>query len=439
MNPSSFNRKIKRFCLFSFVIINFSLLFTCSPTESIFKDQKITLEADEGVTEVWLTLSAEPVKANAMYTVKRDTALIFKGKLNKSDTLLYDSGLKPNENYQYTVYADLNGEHSPAVSVEIVTMDTTSHDFSWSIYEFGGQGGSSAFYDVAIIDENDIWAVGEIYTKDSYTYDSLGNWIDPYNAAHWDGEKWELKRIYFLYHGSNNWSPIRSIIAFSTNDIWFGAAIHWNGNNFETKSMNIEFPYRIHKMWGVSSKDFYIVGNSGAIAHYDGQKWTKIESGTDLPINDIFGINNNEVFLPACHIIRSGNDSAEKKLMHLNNNNISSEYWPYNTRVVASVWIDEKNMLYTCGGGIFRRHPNKIWKEFKIMDRLIMTTRIRGNASNDIYVAGHFGLLLHYNGSTWKQYTQFNEIDIFHSLDVKDNIAVGVGMDGAKAIIYKRN
>ena len=59
--------------------------------------------------------------------------------------------------------------------------------------------------------------------------------------------------------------------------------------------------------------------------------------------------------------------------------------------------------------------------------------------SNDIYVVGGFGLLLHYNGATWKQYTQFNEIDIFHSFDVKGNIAVCVGIGGAKAVIYKRN
>ena len=224
MNPVSRKKRIISLC-FSLFIILFSLLLSCSPTESVFKDQKITLQADAGVTEAWLTLSAEPLKANALYTVKRDTALIFKGKLNKNDTLLYDNGLKPNENYKYTAYAELNGERSPAVSAEIVTMDTTSHDFSWTTYEFGGQGGSSAFYDVAIIDENDIWAVGEIYTKDTYTYDSLGNWIDPYNAAHWDGEKWELRWI------NGNGSKIDIILAFGKNDIWFEGLLHWDGTN----------------------------------------------------------------------------------------------------------------------------------------------------------------------------------------------------------------
>ena len=46
---------------------------------------------------------------------------------------------------------------------------------------------------IANIDENNIWAVGEIYMLDS-----LGN-HDPhaYNAVHWDGLNWEMLRIFF--------------------------------------------------------------------------------------------------------------------------------------------------------------------------------------------------------------------------------------------------
>jgi hypothetical protein len=73
------------------------------------------------------------------------------------------------------------------------------------------------------------------------------------------------------------------------------------------------------------------------------------------------------------------------------------------------------------------------------MEPLIMTTRIRGNTSNDIYVVGGFGLLLHFNGATWRQYTKFYEIDNFHSLDVKNNTVVAVGLNGSNAVIYKRN
>ena len=73
-------------------------------------------------------------------------------------------------------------------------QDTTSHNFTWQSWTFG-EIGTSRLYDVAIVDENNIWAVGEIYLLDS-----LGQ-PDPraYNALHWDGIKFEIERIPYYY------------------------------------------------------------------------------------------------------------------------------------------------------------------------------------------------------------------------------------------------
>ena len=57
-------------------------------------------------------------------------------------------------------------------------MDTTSHNFTWDIDTLGISG---TLRDVQIIDENNIWVVGEIET-DTATY----------NAAHWNGNDWEM-------------------------------------------------------------------------------------------------------------------------------------------------------------------------------------------------------------------------------------------------------
>jgi hypothetical protein len=46
------------------------------------------------------------------------------------------------------------------------SIDTTSHNFNFQTWRFG-EYSSSTLYDVAIIDENNIWAVGEIYLNDS--------------------------------------------------------------------------------------------------------------------------------------------------------------------------------------------------------------------------------------------------------------------------------
>ena len=68
----------------------------------------------------------------------------------------------------------------------------------------------------------------------------------------------------------------------SLGDVWFEAGIHWNGIEYQTQPLDIEFPSHANKMWGSSSNDFYIVGYNGLIAHYNGQSWQKLEAGQRL-------------------------------------------------------------------------------------------------------------------------------------------------------------
>ena len=45
--------------------------------------------------------------------------------------------------------------------------DTTSHNFTFTQYDLGGNAGSSGFKDAAIVNDTLAYAVGEIYTTDS--------------------------------------------------------------------------------------------------------------------------------------------------------------------------------------------------------------------------------------------------------------------------------
>ncbi|MBX2977343.1 MAG: glucosyl transferase, partial [Ignavibacteriaceae bacterium] len=326
---------------------------------------------------------------------------------------------------------------------EITTLDTTSHNFTWQTFEFG-QHSSSVLYDVAIIDENNIWAVGEIFTTDSYTYDSLGNWIDPYNAIHWNGSVWELVRIYYNYNGSKHWSPIRTILAFSDSDIWFGAGIHWNGMAFQTKPMDITFPYQINKMWGISSSDFYIVGNSGSIAHWNGSSWKKIESGTNLNIYDIWGDYNKihqsyEIIVVAAKHMTS----LERKLLILKNNS-TNELSTTNISQgsLHGIWFKNEKRYYVVGNGIYTKGKISSLENWKRIDNGLTQNYIYGISGtdyNNIFLCGSFGESLHYNGVSWQSYRDtpgFFKNEFFNTA-IKGNTVVVVGYDGNKAFIAK--
>ena len=61
---------------------------------------------------------------------------------------------------------------------------------------------------------------------------------------------------------------------------------------------------------------------------------------------------------------------------------------------------------------------------------------MQGNASNDVFIVGAFGLCAHYNGSTWKTYSElYNQDESLYGLAIKGNLMIAVGQIGNRAII----
>ncbi len=316
-------------------------------------------------------------------------------------------------------------------------MDTTNHNFTWETFEFGGVNGSSYLNDIAIINENNIWAVGEIHTEDTDKFDSNGVWVQPYNVVHWDGVKWELKRILI----NNYYYPLRTIYAFNENDIWFAnlSLIHWNGSDFSfytTPPSDQGFGWSVNSIWGASSHDFYIVGYGGNIVHYNGSSWRKIESGTETDILDIYGSTNNldkeKIFASVSN--RSG--EGEKKILSIDEGNtVSSISWELQTKVY-SIWTPNGSVIYTAGSCIYSNKGSGGWSTFSMQLPSVLSRKIRGNGLNDIAVCGDFGLIGHFNGINWNSYPELNLIDHqLFSIDVRSNLICIVGSNGRIATI----
>ena len=66
-------------------------------------------------------------------------------------------------------------------------------------------------------------------------------------------------------------------------------------NLLELPIPDILIGWEINKLWGSSSNDLYAVGNEGNIAHCNGSKWTKIESGTTVDLLDVSGHTDGTV------------------------------------------------------------------------------------------------------------------------------------------------
>src|SRR5690606_19447892 len=176
--------------IFGYLFLASIIFFTnCNTTEPPPEDTRkliLTLE-DASCIEAWININTENIQLPATINILINDSLSHISILNTQDSLIYIDSLLPNKTYKLKAASIDYGVMSSEISV--TTMDTTSHNFTFETWTFGDIG-SSVLFDVAIISEDNIWCVGEINIADTSV-----NGYTTYNAVHWDGSEWQLKRI----------------------------------------------------------------------------------------------------------------------------------------------------------------------------------------------------------------------------------------------------
>ena len=321
----------------------------------------------------------------------------------------------------------------PPVVPPVAEQDTTSHSINWVIDDIGDYG--SILRDVTIINDSLAYAVGEIYRNDTL-----------YNVAMWDGSKWNLKRIY--YYGSCSavkFPRLYAIWAFSDSNIVItnGGSIGWfNGNTVTLDcAVNPLLTGAINKVWGKSSEDLFVVGNNGNITHYQNEQWNKIASGTEVNLRDVWGSPDESAVWAAGFedsygtvFLRNTGNGFEKVL------EITDPNLPHPpdqiTHVFKSLWTDKADTIYLGAIGRVYAAPKNttgfakenIWWDYENETELPPETNIiRGTASNDIFVGGYNQFVRHWNGASWKGYSEIEGDGTWRGMAVKDNLIIVVG------------
>jgi len=447
-----------------YVLIIILLLYgfiSCNTTEPPPGDKGSAVLSSEDVscTEAWLKLSTSGIQLPAAVTLTQDGKTRETVNIAAKDTILYVDSLLPNQTYKFKVSSNENPPKGREVSsneVNVSTLDTTSSNFTWQTWTWGYPlKAPSSFYDVAYLSDTLIWAVGEVYLQNSYTFDSLGHWIDPYNAIYWNGSEWKLKRIHYYDNGYKTWNPIATMLAFNKNDVWFSPNIHWNGYSYLQPDPTALFGWTSLKMWGTGSDNLYAVGTSGNIATYIDGSWHKITSGTNYSLGDVYGDLDGDVY--ACGfrdddftsvILKNTTDSNWKVFANGRMLDESQLFHPDLYGEIASVYATDKNTLYAGGNILFRckfgkwdyvhslpenkinGNPNVYYRGF--------ITKVRGQAPNDLWIIGDRNTLRHFNGVSWKQVGMPYDPNIdlvWTSISIKGNEAVIVGNYNNQAII----
>jgi hypothetical protein len=340
------------------------------------------------------------------------------------------------------ILSSIDCKKNPIIPGSGNSTDTTSHEFTFQTFTFGG-GGGSILNDVAIINDTLVYAVGAIYLTDS-----TGQYDPPYNLAIWNGTGWNVKRVTVNFRGNLITPPLYGIYAFSKSQIWLAGdlAIYGTDNEWTPYDVRLLTGYDTllaEKCWGLNPSEMYFVGLHGTLVHYDGNSWTKLQSGTTLPINDIWGSQNSQT--GQLEILAVAADDMSKKLLRIQGTTVSTLPDSGLSASLYGVWFVPEEKYYVVGAGIGYKNSldNSSWSVYPSgVVTSYMSGGVRGTGMNDVFVAGSFFEIVHYNGSSWHNYK-----DVISFTDgavgriaVKGNLMVTVGLSGqnAVAIIGKR-
>ncbi len=441
---------MKKFILLFIVTI---VLASCDSTEPEDKE-KPTVKTESGVTinverfsctYAWIDFAIPPggrvvyMNTEAL-TTPADTFFT-------KDTTIYVEHLLPGKEYTITATCPETESYiEETITCKFSTLDTTSHDFTYQVFEIG-EGITNNLYGVDIIDENNIWAVGEVNRNDTF-----------FNVIKWDGNRFNYYDA-IVHRGGKELHPLfEDISMFSLNSVWLTSTqpSYYDGQNWEYHDLrdSINSSVSTSVCYGENENEIYFAGRGDKIVKYDHGSWQLYDKYTDLPINEVY-VKDGTVYA-------TGSSSATNTGILLRKGKGQNLFTPIIEGAdlseegnlqqlygrLASIWVDENNILYT-GCIIMYQYKNSKWDyvnslpgnyfgNYNMIETRGNIFEIDGNASNDMFIAGDRGTLMHFNGVSWQQigdgYDAYSGIKLY-SLSVKNETICVVGLKDSKAYI----
>jgi hypothetical protein len=180
-----------------------------------------------------------------------------------------------------------------------------------------------------------------------------------------------------------------------------GAALRWDGATWSIMDTGTELP--IVDLWGSGPGDVYAVtyryeGDyeagppyGSSLLHYDGAAWSEVDIGSEGDLTGVWGSRADNVFVAGDGVVMRFDGSAW-----------SSEPFPgdHETNLLHSLWGFEsggRTELYAISDAGPLHYDGSAWKRISVTDDPNATFRaVGGTGPDDVWLAGDDGLLLHY-------------------------------------------
>ncbi len=294
--------------------------------------------------------------------------------------------------------------------------------------------GPNELFDVDVLSDNDIWAVG-----------NFGDFVAPEpQVQHWDGSSWRLVALPGGFIGD-----LLGVSAVAANDVWFvgGAAstgetfiFHWDGTSISrVTSPNPGLYNRLYDVVALAPNDVWAVGEyaSGGVSktlieHWDGTKWSVVPSPTSQnEYTQLLGV----AAISPDDIWAVGEAGSNTYALHWDGTSWAVVNTPkISASSFEAVSVNSAGVVWAVGkkanGTLTERWTGQAWEVVASPSPGSFTNELDGVvvlAANDVWAVGAFDqagdrntLALHWDGTQWTQVASDSPDPAFNSLNAVD-------------------
>lgn len=293
------------------------------------------------------------------------------------------------------------------------TIDTTTHDFVWTVDTIGME--LSWINDVAIISENDVWVVGRFDQKgDDGRYDITKRG----NAAHFDGKKWTIFNITDgTYVGGGT---KRKVFAAGPENIWImsGGGVHFDGSRWRSLDFyKLGFQVSTRGIWVSNDLAMRVfVGGDGNLVYYRDGEYLKHPSAPSTDFNSVDGFSNGDAII-------GGGLSSIGLLFRMNSKGEFSTLYSLQGSTVERVSVTESDeVFFTSRRKLHRLNANMAEVLFASDQEL---NDMKAVTSKDIFVGTESSTVYHYNG-----------VDVKNIGPDYTGLCYGMGLTATEDLVY---
>ena len=299
--------------------------------------------------------------------------------------------------------------------------DSTTHEYTWEFYDIGEWGGSH-LRAVAAESDTNVWAVGDVHLATIIRTIPSGRPTTYANVLHINGSGIELLALETPDHnGVTSYSAMNGLVLQGRIPIMWGG-VGW------TKRYPDSLMFRYFGEWlyeaprnpgyrGCENGDVIEFAGRGWMVRYRGllnhRFYDRIQSGTTKDISAFAEIDDNEFYIGGLD-----HDTPGGIFLHWKDGK-TTDLLPRVIRqgssigYASAIWAGEERLYAHCGTLLYMqaRTDPKRWDTLDVVSALGVEWTgyvlcAKGRADNDVFFAGHYGHVMHYNGKTLHQYSE---------------------------------